>query len=449
MATFEVEIPRPTIDLLPGIYPAGTIMSYWDNTITKEVAQSMMIKSWSELINDGTFSIGDRNTLVENIDEDENYDLVLHTDVLNMPYDNCRFDTVAGHLNYVSQYGGSGYGINYLPKRFILDAENVRTGTEGHSTTAFYLGKNVKTVSMSIYGTQIGMHLNVHPDNPYIDEIDGNIYSEDGTILYLVPTKVGEFEIPYGVTTLESGALTCSYLSKLYIPSSVIKIDSPFYNYDYGGFRKTYISEIYYDGTMADFFNMELANLEGVGEDVIVYSADNYVFDKSQTEFEITVVNGEICITGYAYKNYLTSLEIPETLFGLPVTSIAEGAFSGCQRLETVSLPEGLCYINPFAFYNCDELKSVEIPDSVSMIGEYAFSGCENLETAVIGNGVTAMGPLVFFECNRDLQIYCKLNSIVDSWPYGWNVSHTEGMEINGMYDTYNIYYDVIWGYTG
>lgn len=55
-------------------------------------------------------------------------------------------------------------------------------------------------------------------------------------------------------------------------------------------------------------------------------------------------------------------------------------AFSFCEELEGVSLPEGLKTIGQGAFSYCAKLKSVNIPKRVTFIGLRAFARCESLE---------------------------------------------------------------------
>ncbi|MBO4796462.1 MAG: leucine-rich repeat protein, partial [Verrucomicrobia bacterium] len=41
--------------------------------------------------------------------------------------------------------------------------------------------------------------------------------------------------------------------------------------------------------------------------------------------------------------------------------------------------------IEDAAFSGCDDLKSITIPDSVTEIGENAFEGCDSLKSIVLG----------------------------------------------------------------
>ena len=76
--------------------------------------------------------------------------------------------------------------------------------------------------------------ISVDEDNEYYKSIDGNLYSKDGKtfIRYASAKEDVEFAIPYGVETIESGAIVyCSSLKKLYIPDSVTFIERHGFNY--------------------------------------------------------------------------------------------------------------------------------------------------------------------------------------------------------------------------
>ncbi|MCB4798265.1 leucine-rich repeat protein [Neotamlana laminarinivorans] len=99
------------------------------------------------------------------------------------------------------------------------------------------------------------------------------------------------------------------------------------------------------------------------------------------------------------------NLTIPETATYLDVnytvTSISEDAFSSCDRLLNVTLPETITVINNNAFYNCPRLESINIPESVNEIGDEVFYYCQALTNITIPEGVTTIGKYTFFYCTN------------------------------------------------
>lgn len=94
-------------------------------------------------------------------------------------------------------------------------------------------------------------------------------------------------------------------------------------------------------------------------------------------------------------------LIIPETLGGLDVTAIGNGAFKAVNSFDTLSLPKSLKSIGNNAFYGCKNLGDVVIPDSVVSIGERAFMSCTSLKTVDIGCGVSSLGDYSFGACSE------------------------------------------------
>ncbi len=81
------------------------------------------------------------------------------------------------------------------------------------------------------------------------------------------------------------------------------------------------------------------------------------------------------------------------------VTSIGDGAFSGCTGLTSVDIPESMMSIGFSAFYNCTSLTSVDIPDGVTSIGQQAFCGCTSLTSVTISDGVASIEHGAFNGC--------------------------------------------------
>ena len=126
--------------------------------------------------------------------------------------------------------------------------------------------------------------------------------------------------------------------------------------------------------------------------------------DSSIQIYNYTKAANQITITGC--KSESPTIEIPNSIDGLPVTTIDMFAFANSQYSE-ITLPEGLSKIGQNAFMSCNNLASIIIPSAVREIEASAFWGCENLSEVVFEDGITEItGYLVFSRCT-------KLSSVV------------------------------------
>lgn len=86
------------------------------------------------------------------------------------------------------------------------------------------------------------------------------------------------------------------------------------------------------------------------------------------------------------------------------VTSIGAGAFSMCNRLNSIKITNSVKSIGRNAFNNTN-LASVIIPNSITRIEGYTFSQCYNLTSVTLSNSLTYIGPFAFQYCNSLISI--------------------------------------------
>ena len=106
-------------------------------------------------------------------------------------------------------------------------------------------------------------------------------------------------------------------------------------------------------------------------------------------DFTYSTDGSAITITGYTGTG--GAVAIPNTINGLPVTSIGVSAFYNCTSLTSVTIPGSVISIRDYVFKDCTSLTSVTIPSSVTSIGVYAFGYCTSLTSVTIPDSVTSI----------------------------------------------------------
>ena len=156
-----------------------------------------------------------------------------------------------------------------------------------------------------------------------------------------------------------------------------------------------------YDATA---FNVAIVSNEWdetTGEGVITFDGElttiGYeAFSYCESLTSVTIPDSVTTIGDRAFSicNSLTSVTIPDS-----VMTIGKRAFSYCHSLTSVTIGDSVTTIGYMAFYDCESLTSVTIPDSVTTIGDEAFYGCSSLTSVTIPDSVTTIGDEAFRYC--------------------------------------------------
>ncbi len=172
-----------------------------------------------------------------------------------------------------------------------------------------------------------------------------------------------------------------------------------------------------------------LTDLQVATENSVYYSEGNCIIEKIEKKSGCSKKTSNVLVLGCA-----TSI-IPNN-----VVRIADGAFSGCTGLTSITIPNNITEIASNAFSACTGLTeilvskehihyasqdgilynkektefvcipegisgAITIPDGIQTIGRSAFSGFSNLMSITIGNGVQTIGEFAFENCSNLMSV--------------------------------------------
>jgi len=117
---------------------------------------------------------------------------------------------------------------------------------------------------------------------------------------------------------------------------------------------------------------------------------------------------------GTVFKNNSNITAFDELQYFVRLTSIDNSAFSGCNGLTTIEIPNTVTSIGYNVFYGCSGLTTIEIPNTVTSISTYAFYNCIGLTsmTVLAENPPTLGGNFVFFNINKSIPVYVPCSSL-------------------------------------
>ena len=119
-------------------------------------------------------------------------------------------------------------------------------------------------------------------------------------------------------------------------------------------------------------------------------SINGLLFKKTESGYEVV-----------GYDDTLSSLIIPSSVDGVPVTSIGDKAFKDLEISGDIVIPKTIERIGEEAFMNAYSLDGkIYLPSSLNTIGDRAFFGCSSLEgDLIIPDSVESIGSQAFAFC--------------------------------------------------
>ena len=117
-----------------------------------------------------------------------------------------------------------------------------------------------------------------------------------------------------------------------------------------------------------------------------------------------------------------TSVLIPDTHNGLPVTRIGNYAFYDRPNLRSITIPDSVTSIGTLAFFACSNLSSVTLGNSITSIEYGAFQICYRLTSITLPATLTDIGRYGFLDCVNlvEIQNNSELPIVAGSSDYGF-----------------------------
>ena len=142
-------------------------------------------------------------------------------------------------------------------------------------------------------------------------------------------------------------------------------------------------------------------------EDGLVVKDDCVLARNGVCPENLVIPQGVRLIAGGVFSGTdVKTVTLPSSL-----TSIGEGAFSGCWRLTEIVLPEGLTVLDSRAFANCTRLERITCGNQLDVIPVECFWNCENLEDIKLPDKLKRIEEYAFYRC-RDLMSIALPNTI-------------------------------------
>ena len=150
-------------------------------------------------------------------------------------------------------------------------------------------------------------------------------------------------------------------------------------------------------------------------ESGVRYSADGTTLISVPKDIvSYQVIHGTRIIGKEAFKDSaIEEVVLPDT-----ITSIEDGAFSGCKSLRNINLPQSIRRIESDAFRDCESLKEIWLPRCIDDININTFSGCHSLERVYIPSGVEFIGLGAFTDCRSLRSLLIPVMTSIEAYAF-------------------------------
>lgn len=201
------------------------------------------------------------------------------------------------------------------------------------------------------------------------DKIAGYDTAYVGSGAFSGESRLVRITLPETLTLINSGAfLGCDKLISVICRAKEVSVSSNAFNSDHTLFD-VYSESNAFDGAV----NKILNKLESIDAKGVVTIDNGLVFvsysDENNTEEGL-----------FAYVGYAKELTLPSSFGENSTYKLYNGAFSGNEIIEKITLSAAVSEVGEGAFANCSSLESVFIPASLTKVSKDLFRGSPNVK---------------------------------------------------------------------
>ena len=262
--------------------------------------------------------------------------------------------------------------------------------------------------------------IRVDSSNAAYGSSEGVLFDKDMSVLVAYPAgKQGsKYTVPDTVTSIENYAFRgCTSLSSVALPESLESIGSEAFRgcfklvdvYNYSNLALTKGST---DNGYVAFYAKNIFFVSGECGDGLAWALSEEGLLRIAGSGSMPDWSDAAQAPWYWYKDGITSVSIEgatavgaKAFYGYAalasvdlgsVESVGMKAFSYCDGLEILVVPDSLHHIGSYAFYKCSGLKTLVVEDGAKKILGSAFSGCRSLEVIYLPSSLTYVGENAF-----------------------------------------------------
>ncbi len=194
-----------------------------------------------------------------------------------------------------------------------------------------------------------------------------------------------ELEVPPGVTRIGDGAFgDCTSLQKVVVPRSVEKIEDDAFS----GCGPLLVC------CHGDSYTHKYAVEKGLSHYLVTKGREDVTIGR-RGSLRYIVANEDVTILS-CDRSQKGEVEVPSEMEGLPVTTIGAGAFSKCEGVTRIVLPDTVTGVGMGAFDGMSSLTEVNIPSGVVKFPKYMFRFCGELRAVDFPTGLKEIEDCAF-----------------------------------------------------